>query len=70
MHNVIEIALLVAYRNEDVTEAERIAVLEAMRRCLCGEPAETAARILHHREEAAALQLKLTGLVESRRPAA
>jgi hypothetical protein len=67
---VIETALLVAYRNDDVTEAERLAVLEAMQRCLCGEPAETAARILHHRQEAAALQLKLTGIAESRRPSA
>lgn len=70
MPNVIETALLVAYRNTDVTDAERVAVLQAMRCCLCGEPAETAARILHHREEAAALQLKLTGLVESRRAVA
>ena len=70
MRDVIETALLVAYRNDAVTDAERDAVLEAMVKCLCGEPAETAARILHHREEARALQLKLTGLVESRRTAA
>ena len=69
MTNPIETALLVAYRNENVTEAERDAVLAAMVKCLCGEPAETAARILHHRQEAAALQLKLTGLVDSRRTA-
>lgn len=69
MPNVIETALLVAYRNADVTDAERDAVLEAMVTCLCGEPAETAARILHHRAEAATLQLKLSGLIESRRTA-
>ena len=63
-------ALLVAFRNADVTDAERTAVLIAMAEHLPQEPAEMAARLLHHRAEATAAQSELQGIAESRRPSA
>lgn len=59
----LQVALRVAYRNSKVSEMERDAVLVSMARYLPNAEAETAARLLHHRRQAAELQLTLDGLV-------
>ena len=64
-------ALRVAYRHfstVDTTEAERESILVSVAEKFSGEEGETAARMLHHRREAEALQFKLdTLLIESGR---
>ena len=68
MHEVAT-ALTVAFRHIDdptTSETEREAILEAVVRCMRGEPAETASRVLHHLREAKSHQMTLRGILDRR----
>jgi len=67
MPDALPTALRVAFRATDTTEDERDAILAAMAEHLSGEEGETASRALHHRREAAALQMNLFKLINQRR---
>lgn len=63
MSDNLRTALVVAYRNHEVSERERDAVLSAIAEHLHGVEGETAARILQHRREAQSLQMNLNVLL-------
>ncbi|HEY0966952.1 MAG TPA: hypothetical protein VGD88_06155 [Opitutaceae bacterium] len=67
MPNETNTALVVAYRHfcdATTTDAEREAILRAMVEHFDGQEGETAAAILHHRDQARAQQMQLKGLLE------
>lgn len=68
----LQTALAVAYRHvgdTTTTEAEAEAILEAIVQVGAEAEAEAAAIILHHRREARAHQMHLSGLFSARRAA-
>jgi hypothetical protein len=67
--NAVHRALAVAFRHYDdptTSEEDRDAILAAVVQHFDGDEAETASRILHHREEARARQMQLRGLLASK----
>ena len=66
-------ALAVAYRHFNdagTTDRERDAILQATSEFIGGPDGERAARLLHHRTQAASLQLELTLSFAGRTPRA
>lgn len=69
MDNAVHRALAVAFRHYDdptTSDEDRDAILAAVVQHFDGDEAETASRILHHREEARARQLHLKGLLSGK----